>query len=599
MTDARMTRRARRAVVGALLAATSLVAVGGAAPAGAETALDPDAVRLNEVQVVGSHNSYHLAASPEETAVRRSFIGDADDLMQYAHVPLDQQLEEQKVRQFELDVFRDDAGGKYATPLLRSVAGHGAYDPAMSQPGTKVLHVQDVDYRSNCLSLVSCLTTIEAWSDANPDHLPVAILLELKDDQVPISGFPFVVPDPWTTAAMDALDAEIRSVVGEDDMITPDDIRGDAATLEDAVLDTGWPTLGASRGQVMFLMDNGGGYRSSYLAGHPSLEGRVLFTNAEPGQADAAFVKVNDSRGNVARIQDLVADGYVVRTRSDAETVEAREGDTTARDAAFESGAQWVSTDYPVPEYAEPFGTGFVVEIPGGTVARCNPVNGPEGCVSADLEDLDPVEPVGEGPYVQRLFSAFLGRSAVEAEVDYWAGLLDGGLPRATVALRLSRTPEARSGPAVAAAYTAYLGRPIDAAGRDYWGGVLATRPLDQVEVALLASPETYARAGSTPGGFVDLLYQRTLGRPADSGGRAHFVGLLEGGTSRSTVARLVHSSPEARRVRVGQVVQALLGRAATPAERDTAAELLRSTRDMRHVAAQVVATDEYHDADA
>jgi hypothetical protein len=79
--------RARRAAVGALVLATSVVglATGGAAsPAGAAA----DDVHLNEIQVVGSHNSYHLAASAEESALRRQFIGDGDDLMQYTHAPL-------------------------------------------------------------------------------------------------------------------------------------------------------------------------------------------------------------------------------------------------------------------------------------------------------------------------------------------------------------------------------------------------------------------------------------------------------------------------------------------------------------------------------
>ena len=69
----------------------------------------------------------------------------------------------------------------------------------------------------------------------------------------------------------------------------------------------------------MFLMDNAGHYRTDYLAGHPNLGGRILFTNANPGDPDAAFVKRNDPLGpNVAVIQDLVRRGYLVRTRADA-----------------------------------------------------------------------------------------------------------------------------------------------------------------------------------------------------------------------------------------------------------------------------------------
>jgi hypothetical protein len=67
--------------------------------------------------------------------------------------------------------------------------------------------------------------------------------------------------------------------------------------------------------------------------------------------------------------------------------VEARSGNTGPRDAALASGAQFVSTDYPEPN--PDFGTGYFVQIPGGTPGRCNPVNAPPGCRSVALERLD------------------------------------------------------------------------------------------------------------------------------------------------------------------------------------------------------------------
>ena len=89
---------------------------------------------------------------------------------------------------------------------------------------------------------------------------------------------------------------------------------------------------------------------------------------------DAAFVEMNDPIGsdglNWQRIQGLVTQGYVIRTRADADTAQARTGDTTMRDAALRSGAQWVSTDYPSIT-DNPFGTTYFVELPGGGVARC------------------------------------------------------------------------------------------------------------------------------------------------------------------------------------------------------------------------------------
>ncbi len=269
----------------------------------------------------------------------------------------------------------------------------------MAQPGLKVLHAQDVDYHSNCLTFVARLTTVKEWSDANPAHVPIAILVELKDDTIDIGSFTFVHPEPFDVASMDRLDAEIRSVFGPGEMITPDDVRGTRPTLEAAVLQDGWPTLGESRGKVMFLMDNGGSYRTRYLTGHPSLQGRVLFTNSNPGNADAAFVERNDAKGARAQIQDLVRAGYMVRTRADSPGAEVATGDTSTLEAALASGAQWVSTDYPVPGYSSYFGTDYVAKLPEDVVARCNPMNAIDGCYALALDGVfarpaDPPPPI-------------------------------------------------------------------------------------------------------------------------------------------------------------------------------------------------------------
>jgi hypothetical protein len=45
----------------------------------------------------------------------------------------------------------------------------------------------------------------------------------------------------------------------------------------------------------------------------------------------------------------------------------------------FASGAQLLSTDYPVNEPARWRGH-FVVTLPGGVVARCNPINASTSC---------------------------------------------------------------------------------------------------------------------------------------------------------------------------------------------------------------------------
>lgn len=148
--------------------------------------------------------------------------------------------------------------------------------------------------------------------------------------------------------------------------------------MNEAVLAGNWPTLASARGKVVFLMDQRP-VGPVYLAGHPALRGRVLFTNAEPGEPDAAFIERND--GPADDITSLVRKGYLIRARTDSDTKQARTDDTSTRDAMMASGAQLLSTDYPVNEPARWAGH-YVVSLPEKVVARCNPVNAPATCSS-------------------------------------------------------------------------------------------------------------------------------------------------------------------------------------------------------------------------
>ena len=365
----------------ALALSCAALALGFATPAAAESR-----VRINELQVIGTHNSYHVEASPAEKALRAG-SGLVDETMfEYSFAPPPWQLDRQDVRQLELDLFADPQGGAYAAPRLRALAGEGPYAAEMARPGIKVLHTQDYDYRTTCLTLVACLRAVRSWSDAHRGHVPIAILLELKDAPLP-PQIPATVPVPWTAELMDTIDAEIRSVFARRRIIAPDDVRGSRSTLEAAVLRDGWPALANSRGKVLFLMDNGEPYRSSYLAGHPGLRGRLVFTNSVPGQPDAAFIKLNDPTGaGLGQIRDAVRRGYVVRTRADADTREARTGDPARSRLALASGAQWVSTDYPAPGIAARFGSSYAVRLPGDRPARCNPVTARRSCRSSRLD---------------------------------------------------------------------------------------------------------------------------------------------------------------------------------------------------------------------
>lgn len=394
----------RRPITATAVVMAMSVALGALAVAGSSVAVSAGGgppVLLNQVQVIGSHNSYHVEPPPDVLDFYLTVDPGAIELA-YTHAPLAMQFADQGVRQIELDIRRDPNGDLFR-PL--------------GDTGFKVLHIEQIDEGSTCLTLVECLRSVRAWSDANPLHMPIAVLLEIKD-QPEFPGPPD--PLPMTPADYDALDAELRSVFPEERILTPDDVRGDASTLEEAVLTDGWPAVDEVRGQVMFLLDN---KRDDYVVGHPTLEGRVAFTPSTPGQPDAAFVKRNDPTGaNEAEIRALVEAGYVVRTRADSPVVTPRSGDTAQREAALASGAHWVSTDYPVPGMATRWGSDYFAAIPGGTPARCNPVNAPPTCTNAAIEDLPERAAPPPPPSTAAPTTATSAPAAAAAAVPRYAG---------------------------------------------------------------------------------------------------------------------------------------------------------------------------------
>ena len=294
-------------------------------------------LRLNQIQVLGTHNSYHVAPPADANLTPERDITQA---------PLTVQLERQSIRQIELDVHASPGGSS------------GVY------------HLRG-DEGTTCPTLVQCLSEVRDWSASHPGHLPLFVLLEPKHELgALVDGL--------------AVDAEIRSVLRPDQLLTPDEVQGSWPSLRQAVHEGGWPLLGSARNNVVFVYTDDVITRSVYTSSETSLQGRAMFVYADPSSPLAAFASVPDARLGSARIAELLGAGYIVRTRADEGGVEARANDSSRATAGLASGAQLVSTDYPVPAPS-----GYVVPAPGHP-ARCNPVNVPQSisCTPQDLENL-------------------------------------------------------------------------------------------------------------------------------------------------------------------------------------------------------------------
>ena len=103
-------------------------------------------VHVNQIQVIGSHNSYHSGFAPSERKYLEMNQPKTLRGLDYRHAPLGNQLTG-GVRQIEIDVFNDPKGGKFAHPAIVKKVGEAKlpadpdFDPnhEMDKPGFKVM----------------------------------------------------------------------------------------------------------------------------------------------------------------------------------------------------------------------------------------------------------------------------------------------------------------------------------------------------------------------------------------------------------------------------------------------------------------------------
>ena len=333
-------------------------------------------LRMNQVQLIGTHNSYHIAPHPGVLRIIRRFKPTEARYIAYTHPPLSGQLTRLGMRQFEFDIFNDKQGGAFSYPrgarlvkIRNWRAAHPEFDrDAMATPGFKVLEYPDFDFRSNTPTLNIGLGELSRWSREHSLHLPIMILIETEKSA---AGKPTNEMRPFNATDFQELEKAILQVLDRDQIITPDEVRGSYHTLNEAIRKQGWPRMGDCRGRFLFALDNRDEERVNYLKLHPQLQGALLFVSSPVTEPEAAFLKMDDPVGDHAEIQQRVAQGYLVRTRADADLVEGRANDSQRSRQAFSSGAQYVSTDFPEarPEFSD-----YVVRWENGQVGRLNPL---------------------------------------------------------------------------------------------------------------------------------------------------------------------------------------------------------------------------------
>lgn len=279
-----------------------------------------DGTKLNELTVIGTHNSYQLLTYFPRRALH-GILYYATSKSQYDKYDfemdtLTQQLEN-GVRKLEIDIETVDDGE------IRFIVTH---DPI-------------TDNVSSCYDFEKALEEISMWSDNNPGHLPVYLLIEPKSDVKSIKNM-----KNFTLQYALEFDNVLRNVLGYR-LLTPSIAMGEYESLEKMRMADGWPTLRECAGKIIVLL-HPCDVTDEYIDVDSSIKTQAMFPVLNSDEADSSygsFVLMNDPIAACEYREFADKKNLIVRTRAD----DYPDFSDERYAATDKSGAQIVTTDYP------------------------------------------------------------------------------------------------------------------------------------------------------------------------------------------------------------------------------------------------------------
>lgn len=327
---------------------------------------------LNHFQLIGSHNSYKKTLNADVKQKLNELDTNLVSKIDYGHAPITEQLNS-GVRHLEIDVLKDPKGNLYQVPWANLVSKAPLFNKQEQQQlntaGFKVMHIPDIDVQSHCVLFSQCLNTLKTWSDANPKHFPIVVMLNVKENRSSVVSGNAVLP--FNADDYQLLDQEIKDSL-QQRLFAPDDLRQGARTLQQSALELGWPDVSKLAGKFIFLFDGNKKQNALYKLNRPSLKNASMFANYSESEPEAAFMIINNPIKHMDKIQRLVASGYMVRTRADAKLTATNSQRHAQFMAAKQSGAQIISSDF-IPSSPQQVRLNYVVLFDDNQLVRSNP----------------------------------------------------------------------------------------------------------------------------------------------------------------------------------------------------------------------------------
>lgn len=280
-------------------------------------------IKYNEMSFISTHNSYQTESVWSMRAMYNMLANIVPDKLAKGTGTLDNEnLTNQLncgIRGFEIDVETVDKDGDVSF---------------------RCMHSPIIDMTTSCYDFELTLKEISMWSDNNPNHLPITILIEPKAKFAPMPGMKFFNND-----YAKELDACLRENLGNK-LFTPADMLRDYASFKEMRDNDDWCKVSDMLGKVVVLLHYDV-FTDDYVNIDPTIKTQAMFPALVTSYADkdyAGIIMINDPFIAV-NVKDRMLKDYkfIVRTRADAHPEYSQE----RLDAAMEANSQIMSTDYP------------------------------------------------------------------------------------------------------------------------------------------------------------------------------------------------------------------------------------------------------------
>lgn len=280
-------------------------------------------IKFNELSYLATHNSYQTPAVDELKKVygnlsELTFGLVAAETGDFWSETLTEQLS-CGLRSFETDIETFDRDGEISFTCM-----HSPY----------------IDMTTSCYDFALAMREIAMWSDNNPNHLPITIIIEPKTLFIPLEDMKFFNID-----YAKEFDKVLRESLG-DNLFTPADMLRDYSSFGEMRAADDWCKVEDMLGKVLILMHETD-ITEDYIALDSSLRTQAMFPMLREEDIDrdcASFILCNKPEELLEINDEVKAEKIMVRTRADKFTDVSDE----RRENAFASGAQIISTDYPV-----------------------------------------------------------------------------------------------------------------------------------------------------------------------------------------------------------------------------------------------------------